>query len=125
MRSWTLIALLLCSSVAAAGEGKDPYPGSGGMFLGTPSHEDVQSGRAVYTPERIASLKVGVTTKHQVVELLGKPANWSSETDGTSQLGYDFVAAEGMFGMRQVVRLSLSFNEHMVLTEIEAPESRQ
>jgi len=123
MRLWLMILLLLCAAGASAGSLKDPYPGSGGLMLGTPSDKDVQSGRSVYTPEKLAPLKVAITTKQDVVELLGEPANWSSETDGTSELGYNFVSTHEMFGMRKVLRATFTFDKNLILSKIDAPES--
>lgn len=122
MRLW-LMMLLLCTAGASAASYQDPYAGSGGLFMGTPSDTDIQSGRSVYIPEKLASLKVGVTTKQEVVDALGEPANWSSKPDGTSTLGYDFVSANEMFGMRKVLRASFAFDRDLVLSEIDAPES--
>ena len=121
MRFWSITVVLLCSAVAIAGESKDPYPGSGGLYMGAPSHEDVQSGRSVYSEEKISSLKVGVTTKQQAVDIFGEPANWSHEPDGTSMMEYAFVEAEGMLGLRRIVRLQLSFDKHLLLSKIQAP----
>ena len=122
MRLW-LMMLLLCTAGATAGSHQDPYAGSGGLFLGTPSDTDVQSGRSVFTPEKLALLKVGVTTKQEVVNSLGEPANWSSKPDGTSELGYNFVSTNEMFGMRKVLRASFTFDKDLVLSKIDAPES--
>lgn len=124
MRLRLMILLFLCTATGAfAGSLKDPYPGSGGLFLGTPSDEDVQSGRSVYTPDKLAPLTVGVATKQEVVDLLGKPANWSSEPDGSSELGYNFVSTHEMFGMREVLRASFTFDKHLILSRINAPEA--
>jgi len=125
MRLWLIISLLLCTAGAFAGSLKDPYPGSGGLILGTPSDQDVQSGRSVYTPGKLASLKVGVTTKQEVVALLGEPANWSTEPDGTSELGYDFVSTHEAFGLRKVLRASFTFDKNLVLFKIDAPDASE
>ena len=123
MRLRLTTLLFLCTAGAFAGSLKDPTPGSGGLFLGTPSDGDVQSGRSVYTPDKLAPLTVEITTKQQVVDLLGKPANWSSEPDGSSELGYNFVSTHEMFGMREVLRASFTFDKHLVLSKINAPEA--
>ena len=116
-------AMLLLSFSCFAADQKDPYPGSGGLFLGTPSQEDIASGRAVYKPERFATFVLGATTKSQVVEALGVPAGWSREPNMTSMLEYDYVDAEGMMGMRRVRAIFLHFDKKMVLTKIDLPDA--
>jgi len=125
MRLWLILALFLCTAGVLAGSLKDPYPGDGGLILGTPSDKDIQSGRSVYTPGKLAPLKVGITTKQEVVDLLGEPANWSSDADGTSELGYDFVSTHEMFGLRKVLRASLTFDKNLVLSKIDAPDGSE
>ncbi len=83
------ITTALLAGCAGTG-GKDPYPGSGGLFLGTPSAADIKSGRSVYDAGKFTPFKVGVTTKQDVVDRLGKPAWWDSKGDSSS-LGYDYV----------------------------------
>lgn len=123
MHFWLTILLLFCAADVSADSLKDPYPGTGGLFLGTPGDEDIQSGRSVYTSDRFAPLAVGVTSKQEVVDLLGKPANWSSNPDGTSELGYNFVSSQEMFGMREVLRASFTFDKDLILTRVDAPQA--
>lgn len=99
----------------------DPYPGSGGLFLGTPDRKDVDSGRINFTPERFASFKVGSTTKAQVAALLGKPAGWLTETNGTSQVEYDYVEPGGVSELRKIIYVFFTFDDKRVLTRLTYP----
>lgn len=116
------IALLLTGCASNPSPSTDPYPGSGGLFLGTPSQADVQSGRSVFTPGKIDFAKVGVTSKQDVVKTLGPPAWWQTKKDGTSTMGYDFVEVSGFMGMRKVVRASFTFSANLVLAAIDKPQ---
>lgn len=100
---------------------KDPYPGAGGLFLGTPSSEDIQSGRAVFDLAKFSSFKVGVTTKHDVVRRLGKPAWWDTASNGTSSMGYDYVRKESFLGMSKVERARFTFNSDLILSKADYP----
>src|SRR6266700_1074238 len=102
------------SPVTQSTNTSDPYPGSGGLFLGTPDRKEVDSGRINFTPERFASFKVGSTTKAQVTALLGKPAGWLTNPDGTSQLEYDYVEAGGVSDLRKIVYAFFTFDGNRV-----------
>jgi hypothetical protein len=103
----------------------DLYVGSGGSFLGTHSEEDIQSGRAIFSPEKCSDFSVGKTTKGEVVEKLGHPVGWSTEPDGTSLLEYDYVQSTGTLGMRQVIATFFSFDRSLVLFKIKCPGFEQ
>lgn len=119
------LSVLLCRSVVAWPQEPqkvvDPFPGSGGLFLGTPSAERIASGSIDFTTKRFDSFKVGTTTKAEVVKILGKPAGWMSDPDGKSQLEYDYIEAPGSLGMRRVMYTFFTFNSAMVLTRISYP----
>ena len=112
------LAFVSCAGTSNLG---DPYPGSGGGFFGTPSEKDIQSGRAIFGPEKCSAFTVGQSTKAQVVEKLGRPAGWSTERDGTSVLEYDYVEAAGTFGMRRVIATFFSFDRSLTLFKIKCP----
>jgi hypothetical protein len=115
------ISIFALVSCAGSSNPRDPYPGSGGAFLGTPSDKDIKSGRALFTAEKCSAFKVGETTKAEVVEKLGGPAGWSTERDGTSILEYNYVEATGAFGMRRVTATFFSFDRSMMLFKIKCP----
>jgi hypothetical protein len=99
----------------------DPYPGSGGLFLGTPDRKDVDSGRINFTSERFASFQIGSTTKAQVTALLGKPAGWLTDTNGASELEYDYVEPGGASDLRKIMRAFFTFESNTVLTRLTYP----
>jgi outer membrane protein assembly factor BamE (lipoprotein component of BamABCDE complex) len=109
-------------SRALPSDASDPYPGDGGLFQGTPDRKDVDSGRINFAPEKFASLKIGSTTKVQVAALLGKPAGWLTETNGTSQLEYDYVEPGGASDLRKVIYVYFTFDAKRVLTRLEYPD---
>jgi hypothetical protein len=109
------------SPVVQSSDTADPYPGSGGLFFGTPDRENVDSGRIDFTPERFASFKVGSTTKAQVTSLLGKPDGWLTETNGTSQLEYDYVEPGEASALRKIIYAFLTFDDKRVLTRVKYP----
>lgn len=119
-----LLAVVITSALAVgcASLGADPYPGSGGLYFGTPSKADVESGRAVLGEAKYSSFQIGTTTKRQVVEKLGEPANWTTNPDGTSQLGYSYVQRERVM-FRQVKEARFTFDRNLVLTEMRLPKS--
>ena len=108
--------------VAQPTDKSDPYPGDGGLFLGTPDRKEVDSGRINFTPERFASFKVGSTTKAQVVALLGKPAGWLTKGDGTSQFEYDYVEPGGVSDLRKIMYAFFAFDSNKVLTRVVYPD---
>ena len=110
------------SPVVQSSDTSDPYPGSGGLFLGTPDRKDVDSGRINFTPERFVSFKIGSTTKAQVTALLGKPAGWLTETNGTSQLEYDYVEPGGASDLRKIIYVFFTFDDKRVLTRLTYPD---
>jgi hypothetical protein len=112
------ICLVACSSPSTRA---DPYPGSGGLFLGTPRAEDVRSGRSVFDVARFASFKVGTTSKQDVVKVLGPPAWWKSNPDSTSAMGYDFVRKESFLGMQKIERATFTFDSNLLLSKAEYP----
>lgn len=118
-----LAAISIISLVSCAGSSKprDPYPGSGGVILGTPSEKDIKSGKALFTADKCSAFKVGETTKVEVVEKLGRPAGWSTERDGTSILEYDYIEATSAFGMQRVIATSFGFDRSMMLYKIKCP----
>jgi hypothetical protein len=114
------VVLAGCSSFPS--RAVDPYPGSGGLIMGTPSNADVDSGRAVFTEGKLDFAIVGKTTKSEVVTHLGRPAWWRTEKDGSSMMGYDFVEETPIiWGFRRVVRASFTFDKAMVLTRVDPP----
>lgn len=129
--SCVLLAIALCSCATATPStplpSPDPYPGSGGLFLGTPSRSEVESGKANFSKKKLASFKIGATTKSEVAKALGAPAGWSTEVDGKSQLEYDYVSPvdpmTAKFGMpmRRVMHTFFSFDTSRVLTRITYP----
>jgi len=108
--------------VVQSAETSDPYSGSGGIFLGTPDRKDVDSGQINFTPDRFATFKIGSTTKAQVVALLGKPAGWLTDTNGTSQLEYDYVEPGGVSDLRRIMYAFVTFDGNRVLTRITYPD---
>lgn len=116
-----LILLWVFAATSVAGTLPDPYSGSGGAFLGTPSEQDIQSGRAIFGPEKCSSFTVGKTTKLEIIEKLGRPAGWSTERDGTSLLEYDYVEPAEMFGMQRVIATFFNFDRSLMLFKIKCP----
>ncbi|SRR6266704_2721460 len=110
------------SPVAQSTAASDPYPGDGGLFLGTPDRKDIDSGRINFTSEKFASLKIGSTTKAQVAALLGKPAGWLTKPDGTSQLEYDYVEPGGASDLRKIIYVFFTFDGKRVLTRLSYPD---
>lgn len=115
--------VFLCSALVgcATSPVADPYPGTGGLFLGTPSAADIRSGRAIYDPAKFADFSVGRTTKQQVARSLGQPAWWQSKPDGTSSMGYDYVRRESFMGMQKIERAVFTFNSQMFLEKADYP----
>ena len=91
-------------------------------LLGTPDRKDVDSGRINFTPERFVSFKIGSATKAQVTALLGKPAGWLTETNGTSQLEYDYVEPGGASDLRKIIYVFFTFDDKRVLTRLTYPD---
>ncbi len=123
MRMTTLALLCILMTACAAGANPAAYDGSGGLLLGTPSDDDVKSGRANYDPSKFASFKVGASTKAQVITALGAPAYWHRKDDGTSELMYQYVEPGFMF--QKVVYVFFKFDASKVLTEIDDPDAKK
>jgi hypothetical protein len=119
--SSVVVMLFLVGCGSSSVQGGDPYPGSGGLYLGTPSKADIESGRAVFDPAKFSSFQVGTTTKREVVAALGEPANWKSNPDGTSELGYNYVAPEPS-AFRRIKEARFTFNRNYVLSGVELPD---
>lgn len=118
-----ITALLFALSLATLAAGQtDPYPDSGGMFLGTPTQEEITSGKINFDKNKFAALKIGTTTKSEVVAVLGKPAGWQTNEDHTSQMEYDYVGPKNGAGMRRIANVFFTFDKNMVLTKIDYPE---
>ena len=124
-----LLSIGVCGCALASPQSSvpDPYPGSGGLFLGTPNQAEINSGKINFSKDRFASFKIGATTKADVVKALGAPAGWSTDANGKSQLEYDYVSPvdpmTAKFGMpmRRVMHTFFSFDTSKVLTRITYP----
>ena len=120
-----LMASLLVAPVTAAipnpTQVQDPYAGSGGLFLGTPSREDIESGRIDFTAERFAAFKTRTTTKAELAGALGRPAGWMTNPDGSSQLEYDYIETTRFMGMRQVMHTFFIFDPKGILVRVRYP----
>lgn len=112
---------LLLGACAGLPGADNPYPGSGGLYMGTPSKTDIESGRAVFNAVKFASFKPGVTTKKQVAAALGRPSNWRTLADGSSEMGYDYVDSRPSF-FRQVKEARFVFDPALVLKEMRLPD---
>lgn len=123
MKSTIAVALcaLLTACAVAPRQSPDPYPGSGGLFLGTPSQAEIDSGRINFTPKRFSAFRVGATTKAEVVKKLGKPAGWMTKSDGTSELEYDYMGESLLPGMRRVIYTFFTFDSDRILSEMQYP----
>jgi hypothetical protein len=100
----------------------DPYPGSGGALFGTPQEMVPR-----YDPERYDGFKVGVTSKKDVVQALGKPEMWDTNPDGSSELSYPVYLTGGtasVLGMVKRVSVSFTFDAKKILTKITLPSEK-
>lgn len=116
-----LFLAVLCGCGGASSQLSDPYPGSGGRFLGTPSQAAIDSGKINFTTARFSSFKIGVTTKAEVVDALGKPAGWHTKPDGSSMLEYDYIGASEPPGMRRIMYTMFFFNPDKILVRYTYP----
>jgi hypothetical protein len=101
---------------------EDPYSGSGGAIMGTPA-----AMLAAYDAKTFAPFRVGVSTKSEVVQALGKPEAWDTDADGTTHLYYSYhvaTPAAAMMGMVQRVGVGLTFDAKKILTAISLPKGQ-
>jgi hypothetical protein len=100
----------------------DPYSGSGGALMGTPA-----AMLTTYDAKNFASFRVGVTTKTEVVQALGKPEAWNTDPDGTTHMYYSYhmaTPAAAMLGMVQRVGVGLTFDSKKLLIKIDLPKGQ-
>ena len=65
-----------------------------------------------YDASKFAAFRIGVTTKSDVVQALGRPELWFTDTDGNSTLSYPFHmsdAGTAILGMTRRVSASFTF----------------
>jgi hypothetical protein len=99
----------------------DPYSRSGGALMGTPA-----AMLTAYDPKNFAAFRVGVTTKSEIVQALGKPEAWDTDPDGSTHIYYGYrmsTSAAAMMGMVQRVGVSFSFDSKRILTAIDLPKT--
>jgi hypothetical protein len=102
--------------------GSDPYAGNGGALFAQPAEM-----LAAYDPAFFASLRPGVTSRDDVLELLGKPEWWDSGDDGASVFGYSYSRPYGAgapLAMEERVQVNVHFDASKVVTRVELPASR-
>jgi hypothetical protein len=75
--------------------------GSGGAFFGTPRDSDIESGRAIFKPEKFSSFEIGRTTKVEVVDRIGRPNGWATGRSGELTMQYWYV--ESATAMMQII----------------------
>ena len=100
----------------------DPYSGSGGAIMGTPA-----AMLDCLRFKNFASFRVGTTTKSEVVQALGKPEAWDTDTDGTTHIYYGdkmSTPAAAILGMVQRVGVGLTFDLKRILTKIDLPKGQ-
>lgn len=102
--------------------GADPYATSGGAIGGRPPEM-----LANYNPEQFAALQVGVTTRDEVLRVLGRPEWWAVDESGAT-FGYSYNRPLGapLSGMLiEQVRVSFRFDSGRVLREVLLPRDRE
>jgi hypothetical protein len=98
----------------------DPYSGSGGALMGTPA-----AMLTAYDAKNFAAFHVGVTTKTEIVQALGKPEAWDTDPDGSTHILYSYhmsTPAAAMMGMEQRVIVSFTCDSKRILTKIDLPQ---
>jgi hypothetical protein len=68
---------------------------------------------------------VGVTTKTEIVQALGKPEAWDTDPDGSTHILYSYhmsTPAAAMMGMEQRVIVSFTCDSKRILTKIDLPQ---
>jgi hypothetical protein len=117
----------IAQQIAPPGQGQssspdDPYIGSG-MTMPVMSPQTLKT----YDPHLFDALRVGSTTKSEVINALGKPGAWNSDKDGNSLLVYMYnlnSPGEAASGVIESVGVRLRFDARKVLTQIELPKDR-
>jgi hypothetical protein len=102
--------------------GSDPYAGNGGALFAQPSEMLTE-----YDPALFASLRPGVTGRDEVLKVLGKPEWWDTGDDGASVFGYSYSRSFGAgapLGMTERVQVSVRFDAHKVVTQVELPAAQ-
>jgi hypothetical protein len=102
------------------GTSDDPYAGRGGALYGTPPEMLTD-----YDPGHFGSFRIGVTTKKDIVQALGRPEWWSTDNSGNGAFGYSYRrTTPGMaeYGVGERVLVSFKFDSRRVLTSIELPK---
>ncbi len=100
----------------------DPYSGTGGVLMGTPSAMLV-----TYDPRTFARFREGATTKAEIVKALGRPEAWTTEPNGVTHITYSYskpTPTAASVSMEQRVMVSFTFNSKRVLTAINLPKGQ-
>jgi hypothetical protein len=124
----TPLLLILCLAISSCVSGPsgaptstpvgDPYPGSGGKFLGTPSFP------SKFDTSKFSAFQVGTTTKAQVATTLGKPDGWVTRNDATSQFEYAYAGETSRLAgqtMTKIVYVLFTFDANKTLVKLEYP----
>ena len=108
------IPIFLSIGCSALSGNSGSVVGSGGSFFGTPRSSDIDSGKAIFKPEKFSSFEIGRTTKNEVVDRIGRPNGWATSKSGELTMQYWYVES-AMAMMQMIIYTEFKFDPNGVL----------
>ena len=118
--SHLLAGLVLVFSVAGCSiwtSSNGPVVGSGGLFQGTPSASDIQSGKAIFRPGKFSKFEIGETRNAEVVGRLGQPNGWETNQSGELTMQYWYVES-ATAAIQMIIYTEFRFGSNGVLASM-------
>ncbi len=107
----------LAAIVASCASPDNPYPGSGGSLFRDPTKSEVDDPQLVFNPDKLATLRIGASTKREIVALFGRPTWWETNENGFSRLEFDFHGKGGTVNTPYLVPETFIFDATNVLVD--------
>ena len=116
-RQLILAMVVMLASGCATSTPDNPYPGRGGSQLRYPTRDEVADARLTFDPAKLATLRVGASTRRDVETLFGKPTWWETNAAGYSQIGYDFHGRGATVNLPGLSPATFVFDANNVLVD--------
>jgi hypothetical protein len=108
------VGLLASCAVSTA---DDPYPGRGGELFREPTVRDIANSRLQFDADKLATLRIGTSTKREIVTMFGEPTWWDTGDSGYSRIDYDFHLKGGSVNTPDLVPATFVFDSNNVLVD--------
>jgi len=112
-----LIPIFFAAGCSSFSGNSGSVVGSGGLFFGTPGSSDIESGKAIFKPERFSGFEIGRTTKAEVVDRIGRPNGWATSKSGELTMQYWYVESATAM-MQIIIYTELNFDPDGVLVSM-------